>query len=174
MLGAGSKPAGPTNYPLGPDDPCLGTAARHLASLYRLARLRISLASPTSPRSRRAIGIFELRNEVACCGQYYAKGHGTCAVWREDGRLMMRQWGKPRCEIFPQSETNFYNQLFDCRAEFARASSSTGADQLILGDPAKPGCTRATGYWKQGGKSFRITFRRANERADSAAFTSGP
>ena len=57
---------------------------------------------------------------------------------REGGRLMLQEWGKPRCEIFPQSETNFYNQLFDCRAAFDRASNSPGVNELVIGNPVKP------------------------------------
>jgi hypothetical protein len=65
-------------------------------------------------------------------GQYYSD-HRVWTVRREGGRLLLQEWGKPGCELFPQSETNFYNQLFDCRAAFVRDDSTGRARELIIG-----------------------------------------
>jgi hypothetical protein len=65
-------------------------------------------------------------------GQYHA-GKRLWTVRREGDRLVLQEWGKPGCEVFPQSETNFYNQLFDCRATFVRDDNTGRARELIIG-----------------------------------------
>jgi hypothetical protein len=71
-------------------------------------------------------------------GQYHAREDRIRTVRREGGRLLLQEWGKPGCELFPQSETNFYNQLFDCRATFVRDDNAGQARELIIGDGANP------------------------------------
>jgi hypothetical protein len=73
-----------------------------------------------------------------CVGDYFGKDHSFWKVWRDGGRLMIQERGKPRCEIFPQSETHFRNHLFDCEARFLCASNSTAVNELVIGDPAAP------------------------------------
>jgi hypothetical protein len=51
----------------------------------------------------------------------------------EGGRLLGQEFGRPSCEVFPQSETNFYSQLFDCRATFVRDEKIGRARALIIG-----------------------------------------
>ncbi len=66
-------------------------------------------------------------------GQYYAREDRIRTVRREGARLLLQEWGKASCELFPQSETNFYNQLFDCRATFVRADDTGRARELMVG-----------------------------------------
>ena len=66
-------------------------------------------------------------------GQYYAGEGRIRTVRRERDRLLLQEWGKPGCEIFPLSETSFYNELFDCRATFLRDGSTGRARELTIG-----------------------------------------
>jgi hypothetical protein len=59
-------------------------------------------------------------------------------VCRDGSRLLLHELGRPNCEVFPQSETNFYNQLFDCRATFVCEEKSGPAKELVIGDGANP------------------------------------
>ena len=68
-----------------------------------------------------------------CVGQYHVREDRVRTARREGGRLLLQEWGKPGCELFPQSETNFYNQLFDCRATFVRDDNTGQARELIVG-----------------------------------------
>jgi D-alanyl-D-alanine-carboxypeptidase/D-alanyl-D-alanine-endopeptidase len=71
-------------------------------------------------------------------GEYYA-GQGRLATVRRDGtRLLLHELGRPSCELFPQSETNFYNQLFDRRATFVCEDKTSPAKELMIGDGANP------------------------------------
>jgi hypothetical protein len=71
-------------------------------------------------------------------GQYYA-GEGRLATVRRDGtRLLLYELGRPNCEVFPQSETNYYNQLFDCRATFVCEDTTGPAKELLIGDGPNP------------------------------------
>jgi CubicO group peptidase (beta-lactamase class C family) len=71
-------------------------------------------------------------------GQYYAKDCRIMAVRRDGDRLLLQQWGEPSCELFPLSQTNFYNQLFNRRASFVGKDSNGNAQELLLGDAANP------------------------------------
>jgi CubicO group peptidase (beta-lactamase class C family) len=66
-------------------------------------------------------------------GQYHAREDRVRTVRREGDRLLLQEWGKPGCELFPQSETNFYNHLFDCRATFVCDDNTGRARELIVG-----------------------------------------
>jgi hypothetical protein len=68
-----------------------------------------------------------------CVGQYHAREDRVRTVRCEGDRLLLQEWGKPGCELFPQSETNFYNQLFDCRGTFVRDDNTGRAGELIIG-----------------------------------------
>jgi CubicO group peptidase (beta-lactamase class C family) len=71
-------------------------------------------------------------------GQYHAKDNRIMAVRHEGNRLLLQEFGKPSCELFPLSQTNFSNQLFDCRASFAGKDSKGRAQELLLGDASNP------------------------------------
>jgi CubicO group peptidase (beta-lactamase class C family) len=66
-------------------------------------------------------------------GQYYAKGDRVRTVRREGDRLLLQEWGRASCELFPLSETNFYNRMFDCRATFVRDGHTSPARELLAG-----------------------------------------
>ena len=66
-------------------------------------------------------------------GQYYAIGDRLRTVRRDGSRLRVQEYGNAGCELFPLSETNFYNSLFDCRATFVRDNDTGRARELILG-----------------------------------------
>ena len=69
-----------------------------------------------------------------CVGQYHAAGDRLRTVSREGDHLRIQEYGKAGCELFPLSETNFYNSLFDCRATFVPDSATGQARQLMVGD----------------------------------------
>jgi CubicO group peptidase (beta-lactamase class C family) len=70
--------------------------------------------------------------------QYHSRDNRIKAVRRDGDRLLLQEWGKPGCELFPLSQTNFYNQLFDCRASFVGKDTKGNAPELLLGDAANP------------------------------------
>jgi hypothetical protein len=91
-------------------------------------------------QSPRPIPTVSVNNDVydRLVGQYYAGEGRLTTVCRDSSRLLLHELGRPSCEIFPQSETNFYNQLFDCRATFVCEDKSSAAKELMIGDGANP------------------------------------
>ncbi|HWI57066.1 MAG TPA: serine hydrolase domain-containing protein [Bacillota bacterium] len=71
-------------------------------------------------------------------GQYYVRENRLRTIRRQGDRLLLQEVGEPSCEVFPLSETNFYNPLFDCRATFVPDGNTGRARELILGDVANP------------------------------------
>lgn len=80
-------------------------------------------------------GTVSLNTEVCdqYLGQYYAAGSRIRTVRRQGDRLLLQEWGNGSCELFPLSATNFYNQLFDCRASFVLDRATGKARQLQTG-----------------------------------------
>jgi len=80
-------------------------------------------------------GIVPLSREVGdqYVGQYFAGEGRIRSVRREGDRLLLQELGQGSCELFPLSQTNFYNQLFDCRASFVRDNQTARASELVLG-----------------------------------------
>jgi CubicO group peptidase (beta-lactamase class C family) len=66
-------------------------------------------------------------------GQYYAGEGRIRSVRREVGRWLLQEWGQGSCELFPLSQTNFYNQLFGCRASFLSDNNTGRARDLVVG-----------------------------------------
>jgi CubicO group peptidase (beta-lactamase class C family) len=69
-------------------------------------------------------------------GQYCAGEDRLRVVHRDGTRLLLQEWGRPSCELFPLSETNYYNQLFDCRVTFAGNDCTGCAREIMISNGA--------------------------------------
>ena len=75
-------------------------------------------------------------------GQYDLEGGASCTVRRDDARLLLQVWlGRPRYpmpyptyEVFPQSQTVFFNQMWDSQVTFVRDRRGR-ATGMIFADP---------------------------------------
>jgi serine-type D-Ala-D-Ala carboxypeptidase/endopeptidase len=95
----------------------------------------MQLASLLKEQSPKPPGTVPLRPEVGnqYVGQYYAGDGRVRSVRREGDRLLLQEWGQGSCELFPLSQTNFYNQLFDCRPSFVSDNHTGRAKELVVG-----------------------------------------
>jgi D-alanyl-D-alanine-carboxypeptidase/D-alanyl-D-alanine-endopeptidase len=93
------------------------------------------LSSLLREQSPKPPGTVPLSAEVGdqYVGQYFAGEGRVRSVRREGDRLLLQEWGQGSCELFPLSQTNFYNQLFDCRASFVRDNHTGRASELVVG-----------------------------------------
>ena len=104
----------------------------------------VNIVNPASPivEECRAIDGFYGINEYLVAGLHrplgsQLKSYGydgrVRSVRREGDRLLLQEWGQGSCELFPLSQTNFYNQLFDCGASFVRDKNSGRTSELVVG-----------------------------------------
>ena len=119
----------------------LSIDAKHRRALVVLANCRANdmvpkLGALLIGQSPKPLGTVPLSPEVCdpYIGQYYAPGQRIRTVRREGDRWLLQEWGNGSCELFPLSATNFYNQLFDCRANFVLDSATSKASELQVGD----------------------------------------
>jgi CubicO group peptidase (beta-lactamase class C family) len=79
-------------------------------------------------------------------GQYQTDNREICTVRRESERLMV-QWighsdkrmaGFPSFEVFPQSETVFYNEFFERQVMFLPATNDQAIKLILTGGPQHP------------------------------------
>ena len=68
-------------------------------------------------------------------GQYLSGNNSTWTVRREGNRLLVQKPWAPSCEVFPQSETNFFSGMRGLGATFIPETPGH-ATQLVLRDPA--------------------------------------
>ncbi|WP_428937457.1 serine hydrolase [Fontivita pretiosa] len=75
-------------------------------------------------------------------GEYRFRGGATCTVRRDGQRLLLQVWrGQPRYpmpylshEVFPQSQTLFYEQMWDNRVRFV-CNARGQATRLVINNP---------------------------------------
>jgi serine-type D-Ala-D-Ala carboxypeptidase/endopeptidase len=113
---------------------------KHRRALVVLANCRnddvvVQLASLLKAQSQKPPGTVALSTAAGdqCLGQYYSGSGFVRTVRREGGRLLLQEWGQGSCELFPLSQTNFYNQLFDCGVSFVQDKKTGQAGQLVVG-----------------------------------------